>query len=129
MFSMNICLLTKRYNLLRVKMKKHLSAIEGFCSKKGRISFLISRIKSPILVYWYQLIPQDTLLRCVVFLVSLPSKCNNRSEGKFFNFFFTKFASTIKQIWATFLSSGLDGIKTQKHLVHKWILTHYAIHI
>ena len=41
-------------------MKKHQSATESFSGKKNRISFLVVRIKSPILGYWYQLIPQDT---------------------------------------------------------------------
>ena len=76
MFSMINCLLTEKYTLLRVKMKKHQSGINT----------------------WYQLIPQDTLLRCVLFLVSSPSKSNSKSEGKFFLLLIAKFAYNIKQI-------------------------------
>ena len=96
MFSMLICLLAKKYTLLRVKMKKHQSGINT----------------------WYQLIPQDTLLRCVLFLVSSPSKSNSKSEGKFFLLLIAKFAYNIKQIWPNFLSFGWDGIQTQQFLVH-----------
>ena len=62
MFSMLMCHLAEKYTLLRVKMKKHQSGINT----------------------WYQLIPQDTLLICVLFLVSSPSKSNSKSEGNFF---------------------------------------------
>ena len=76
MLSMLICLLAKKYTLLRVKVKKHQRGINT----------------------WYQLIPQDTLLRSVHFLVSSPSKSNSKSEGKFFYFLIAKFAYNTKQI-------------------------------
>ena len=76
MFSMLMCHLAEKYTLLRVKIKKHQSGINT----------------------WYQLIPQDALLRCVLFLVSSPSKSNSKSEGKFFYFLIAKFAYNIRQI-------------------------------
>ena len=58
MLSMLICLLAKKYPLLRVKMKKHQRGINT----------------------WYQLIPQDTLLRSVHFLVSSPSEQEQQEQ-------------------------------------------------
>ena len=64
-FSMLKCLLAEKCTLHRVKMKKQQSGINT----------------------WYQLIRQDTLLRCVFFQVLSPSKSNRKSEGKFFLLF------------------------------------------
>ena len=96
MFSMLMCHLAEKYILLRVKMKKYQSGINT----------------------WYQLIPQDTLMRCVLFLVSSPSSSSPKVKVIFFYFLIAKFDYNIKQIWANFLSFGWDGIQTHQYLVH-----------
>ena len=84
--------------LLRVKMKKHQSAIESF-SGKNTISFLLNRndrIKVTLTCILVSISTSINIAETYRFLVSSSSKCYNKSEVKFFTFFFAIFFTSNK---------------------------------
>ena len=98
MFSMLTCLLAKN-TLLRVKMKKHQSAIESLSGKKNTISLILNRndrIKVTLAGILVSISTSLNIAETYCFLVSSPSKCYNKSEVRFFTFFFTIFSTSNK---------------------------------